>query len=62
MKRVNELAPQRLYNIFQLSNSDDGYNLRGLFIPRHGILKKVSAIAELIYRIEYIILCYIIRH
>ena len=61
-KRVNELAPQRLYNIFQLSNSDDGYILRGLFILRHRILKKVSVMVELIYGTEYIILCYIIRH
>jgi hypothetical protein len=37
-KTVNQLAPQRLRNIFQFSNSVNSYNLRGsstgFFIPR----------------------------
>ena len=37
-KTVNQLAPQRLCNIFQFSNTVNSYNLRdsstGLFIPR----------------------------
>ena len=37
-KTVHQLAPQRLYNIFQLSDTVNNYNLRGssttLFIPR----------------------------
>ena len=37
-KTVNQLAPQRLCNIFQFSNNVTSYNLRGssngLFIPR----------------------------
>ena len=37
-KTVNQLAPQRLCNIFQFSSTVNGYNLRGsstgLFIPR----------------------------
>jgi hypothetical protein len=28
-KTVNQLAPQRLYNIFQFSNTVNSYNLRG---------------------------------
>ena len=37
-KTVNQLAPQKLCNIFQFSNTVNSYNLRGsatgLFIPR----------------------------
>jgi hypothetical protein len=58
-KTVNQLAPQRLCNIFQFSNTVNSYNLRGsptgLFIrrPRTELKKKVSVTVGLNYGIDY---------
>ena len=58
-KTVNQLAPQRLCNIFQFSNNVTSYNLRGssngLFIPRPRteFLRKVLVIVGLNYGIKY---------
>jgi hypothetical protein len=57
--KVNQLAPQRLCNIFQFSNTVISYNLRGsstgIFIPRPRteLKKKFSVTVGLNYGIEY---------
>ena len=58
-KTINQLAPQRLCNIFQFSNNVASHNLRGssngLFIPRPRteFLKNVLVIVGLNYGIKY---------
>ena len=53
-KTVNQLTPQRLCNIFQLSDTVNNYNIRGSSTiprPRTEFLKKVSVIVGLNYGI-----------
>ena len=58
-KTVNQLAPLRLWDIFQLSENVNNYCLRGpstgLFIrrPKTEFVKKVSVIERLNYGIGY---------